>query len=92
MLSTIKCILFMMIILSLKTKLTLYLSFGWLIFSFFVATTYSKLNNQIIISWFDFYNVYWHIFFIVGSPVWLYWFLLRPYKWVKKILMKREKK
>jgi hypothetical protein len=92
MLSTIKCILFMMIMLSLKTKLTLYLSFGWLIFSFFVATTYSKLNNQIIISWFDFYNVYWHIFFIVGSPVWLYWFLLRPYKWVKKILMKREKK
>ena len=92
MLSTIKCILFMMIMLSLKTKLTLYLSFGWLIFSFFVATTYSKLNNQIIISWFDFYNVYWHIFFIVGSPVWLYWFLLRPYKWVKKILTKREKK
>ena len=92
MLSTIKCILFMMIMLSLKTKLTLYLSFGWLIFSFFVATTYSKLNNQIIISWFDFYNVYWHIFFIVGSPVWLYWFLLRPYKWVKKILIKREKK
>ena len=92
MLSTIKYILFMMIMLSLKTKLTLYLSFGWLLFSFFIATTYSKLNNQIIISWFDFYNVYWHIFFIVGSPVWLYWFLLRPYKWVKKILMKREKK
>ena len=92
MLSSIKYILFKMIMLSLKTKLTLYLSFGWLIFSFFVATTYSKLNNQIIISWFDFYNVYWHIFFIVGSPVWLYWFLLRPYKWVKKILMKREKK
>ena len=92
MLSCIKYILFKMITLTLKTKFTLYLSFGWLLFSFFIATTYSKLNNQIIISWFDFYNVYWHIFFIVGSPVWLYWFLLRPYKWVKKILMKREKK
>ena len=92
MLSCIKYILFKMITLTLKTKFTLYLSFGWLLFSFFIATTYSKLNNQIIISWFDFYNVYWHIFFIVGSPVWLYWFVLRPYKWVKKILMKREKK
>ena len=92
MLSCIKYILFKMITLTLKTKFTLYLSFGWLLFSFFIATTYSKLNNQIIISWFDFYNVYWHIFFIVGSPVWLYWFLLRPYKWVKKILIKREKK
>ena len=92
MLSCIKYILFKMITLTLKTKFTLYLSFGWLLFSFFIATTYSKLNNQIIISWFDFYNVYWHIFFIVGSPVWLYWFLLRPYKWVKKIFIKREKK
>ena len=92
MLSCIKYILFKMITLTLKTKFTLYLSFGWLLFSFFIATTYSKLNNQIIISWFDFYNVYWHIFFIVGSPVWLYWFVFRPYKWVKKILMKREKK
>ena len=92
MLSCIKYISFKMITLTLKTKFTLYLSFGWLLFSFFIATTYSKLNNQIIISWFDFYNVYWHLFFIVGSPVWLYWFLLKPYKWVKKILMKREKK
>lgn len=85
MLTPVKYILFKMIMLSLKTKFILYLNFGWLLFSFFVATTYSKLNNQIIIGWFDFYNVYWHIFFIVGSPVWLYWFAFRPYKWAKKI-------
>ena len=69
---------------SLKTRISFYLSCSWLLFSFFIATTYSKLNNQIIISWFDLYNVYWHIFFIVGAPVWIYWFALKPYKWIKK--------
>ncbi len=76
---------------SLKTRISFYLSGSWLLFSFFIATTYSKLNNQIFISWFDLYNVYWHIFFIVGAPVWIYWFALKPYKWIKKIRNKQKK-
>ena len=75
---------------SLKTRISFYLSGSWLLFSFFVATTYSKLNNQIIISWFDLYNVYWHIFFIFGTPVWLYWIILKPYKWIKRIRRKTK--
>ena len=76
---------------SLKTRISFYLSVSWLLFSFFIATTYSKLNNQIFISWFDLYNVYWHIFFIVAAPVWIYWFALKPYKWIKKIRNKQKK-
>ena len=75
---------------SLKTRISFYLSGSWLLFSFFIATTYSKLNNQIIISWFDLYNVYWHIFFIVGAPVWLYWIILKPYKWIKRMRPKTK--
>ena len=75
---------------SLKTRISFYLSCSWLLFSFFIATTYSKLNNQIIISWFDLYNVYWHIFFIVGTPVWLYWIILKPYKWIKRMRRKTK--
>ena len=75
---------------SLKTRISFYLSGSWLLFSFFIATTYSKLNNQIFISWFDLYNVYWHIFFIVGTPVWIYWFAIQPYKWIKKIRNKQK--
>ncbi len=74
-----------MINFSFKTKVRLYLSLFWIFFSFFIATTYSKLNGEIILSWFDFYNVYWHIFYIVSTPVWVYWIVIRPYKWVKKI-------
>ena len=74
-----------MINFSLKTKVRLYLSLFWIFFSFFIATTYSKLNGEIILSWFDFYNVYWHIFYLVSAPVWVYWIVIRPYKWVKKI-------
>jgi len=70
---------------SLKTRIGFYLSCSWLLLSFFIATTYSKLNNQIVLGWFDFLNVYWHIFYIVGAPVWLYWIVLRPYIWIKKI-------
>ncbi|MDA7441168.1 hypothetical protein N8823_04975 [Candidatus Pseudothioglobus singularis] len=77
-----------MIKLSLKTRVSFYLSGGWLLFSFFIATTYSKLNNQIIVGWFDLYNVYWHIFFIVGTPVWLYWFAIKPYQLIKNIRQK----
>ena len=75
---------------SLKTRISFYLSGSWLLFSFFIATTYSKLNNQIFISWFDLYNVYWHIFFIVGAPVWIYWFALKPYKWIKRMRSKTK--
>ena len=75
-----------MINFSFKTKVRLYLSLFWIFFSFFIATTYSKLNGEIILSWFDFYNVYWHIFYIVSTPVWVYWIVIRPYKWVKKII------
>ena len=75
---------------SLKTRISFYLSGSWLLFSFFIATTYSKLNNQIFISWFDLYNVYWHIFFIVGAPVWIYWIILKPYKWIKRIRPKTK--
>ena len=74
-----------MINFSFKTKVRLYLSLFWIFFSFFIATTYSKLNGEIIISWFDLYNVYWHIFYLVSAPVWIYWIVIRPYKWVKKI-------
>jgi len=74
-----------MINFSFKTKVRLYLSLFWIFFSFFIATTYSKLNGEIILSWFDFYNVYWHIFYLVSAPVWVYWIVIRPYKWVKKI-------
>ncbi len=74
-----------MINFSFKTKVRLYLSLFWIFFSFFIATTYSKLNGEIILSWFDFYNVYWHIFYLVNAPVWIYWIVIRPYKWVKKI-------
>jgi len=76
---------------SLKTRIAFYFSIFWLLFSFFIATTYSKLNNQIIISWFDLYNVYWHIFYIVGIPVWLYWIVIKPYNWIKKIRKTRAK-
>ena len=76
-----------MLELSLKTRISFYLSGGWL-----VATTYSKLNNQIIIGWFDLYNVYWHIFFIVGAPVWIYWFGLKPYNLIKKFRNMKDKK
>ena len=75
-----------MINFSFKTKVRLYLSLFWIFFSFFIATTYSKLNGEIILSWFDFYNVYWHIFYLVSTPVWVYWIVIRPYKWVKKII------
>ena len=75
-----------MINFSLKTKVRLYLSLFWIFFSFFIATTYSKLNGEIILSWFDLYNVYWHIFYLVSTPVWVYWIVIRPYKWVKKII------
>ena len=75
-----------MINFSFKTKVRLYLSLFWIFFSFFIATTYSKLNGEIILSWFDFYNVYWHIFYLVSAPVWIYWIVIRPYKWVKKIV------
>jgi len=78
-----------MIEFSLKTKISFYLSGGWLIFSFFIATTYSKLNNAIIVGWFDLYNVYWHIFYIVGTPVWIYWLVIRPYKLINKIRQKK---
>ncbi len=74
-----------MINFSFKTKVRLYLSLFWIFFSFFIATTYSKLNGEIILSWFDLYNVYWHIFYLVSAPVWIYWIVIRPYKWVKKI-------
>jgi len=74
-----------MINFSFKTKVRLYLSLFWIFFSFFIATTYSKLNGEIILSWFDLYNVYWHIFYIVSTPVWVYWIVIRPYKWIKKI-------
>ena len=80
-----------MIKFSLKTRISFYFSLAWLLFSFFVATTYSKLDNQLIISWFDFYNVYWHIFYIVGVPVWIYWLAIRPYNWIKKIRTKGKK-
>jgi len=80
-----------MISFSLKTRISFYFSIFWLLFSFFIATTYSKLNDQIIISWFDLYNVYWHIFYIVGSPVWIYWIVIKPYNWIKKIRKAREK-
>jgi len=76
---------------SLKTRISFYISILWMLFSFFVATTYSKLNDQIIISWFDLYNVYWHIFYIVGAPVWLYWVVIKPYNWFKKFKKKRAK-
>jgi len=79
-----------MIKLSLKTRIGLYVSGSWLLFSFFIATTYSKLNNQIIVGWFDLYNVYWHIFFIVGSPVWLYWLGMKPYQLIQKIRHKNK--
>ena len=75
---------------SLKTRISFYLSCCWLLFSFFIATTYSKLNNQIFISWFDLYNVYWHIFFIVGAPVWIYWIILKPYNWIKRMRPKTK--
>ena len=75
-----------MINFSFKTKVRLYLSLFWIFFSFFIATTYSKLNGEIILSWFDLYNVYWHIFYLVSAPVWIYWIVIRPYKWVKKII------
>ena len=74
-----------MINFSFKTKVRLYLSLFWIFFSFFIATTYSKLNGEIMISWFDLYNVYWHIFYLVSTPVWVYWIVIRPYKWIKKI-------
>ncbi len=74
-----------MINFSFKTKVRLYLSLFWIFFSFFIATTYSKLNGEIILSWFDLYNVYWHIFYLVSTPVWVYWIVIRPYKWIKKI-------
>ncbi len=73
-----------MINFSFKTKVRLYLSLFWIFFSFFIATTYSKLNGEIILSWFDLYNVYWHIFYLVSAPVWIYWIVILPYKWVKK--------
>jgi len=75
-----------MINFSFKTKVRLYLSLFWIFFSFFIATTYSKLNGEIIVSWFDLYNVYWHIFYLVSTPVWIYWIVIRPYKWIKKIV------
>ena len=75
-----------MINFSFKTKVRLYLSLFWIFFSFFIATTYSKLNGEIILSWFDLYNVYWHIFYLVSTPVWIYWIVIRPYKWIKKIV------
>ncbi len=78
-----------MIEFSLKTRISFYLSCGWLLFSFFIATTYSKLNNEIIVGWFDLYNVYWHIFYIVGAPVWIYWLVIRPYKLINKIRQKK---
>jgi len=81
-----------MISFSLKTRIAFYFSIFWLLFSFFIATTYSKLNDQIIISWFDLYNVYWHIFYIFGIPVWLYWIVIKPYNWIKKIRKMRAKK
>jgi len=80
-----------MISFSLKTRIAFYFSIFWLLFSFFIATTYSKLNDQIIISWFDLYNVYWHIFYIIGIPVWLYWIVIKPYNWIKKIRKARAK-
>jgi len=80
----------MMISFSLKTRISFYLSIFWILFSFFIATTYSKLNDQIIIGWFDLYNVYWHIFYIIGAPVWLYWIVIKPYYGIKKFV-KREK-
>jgi len=79
-----------MIELSLKTRISLYMSGSWLVFSFFIATTYSKLNNQIILGWFDLSNVYWHIFFIVGVPVWLYWLVIKPYQLIQKISHKNK--
>jgi len=78
-----------MIEFSLKTRISFYLSCCWLLFSFFIATTYSKLNNEIIVGWFDLYNVYWHIFYIVGAPVWIYWLVIRPYKLINKIRQKK---
>jgi len=75
-----------MINFSLKTKIRFYLSLLWIFFSFFIATTYSKLNGEIIVSWFDLYNVYWHIFYLISIPVWLYWIVIRPYKLIKKII------
>jgi hypothetical protein len=75
-----------MINFSLKTKIRFYLSLFWIFFSFFIATTYSKLNGEIILSWFDLYNVYWHIFYLVSTPVWIYWIVILPYKWIKKII------
>jgi hypothetical protein len=75
-----------MINFSLKTKIRFYLSLFWIFFSFFIATTYSKLNGEIILSWFDLYNFYWHIFYLVSTPVWIYWIVILPYKWIKKII------
>jgi len=73
-----------MIDFSLKTKISFYASILWLFFSFFIATTYSKLSGEIVASWFDFYNVYWNIFYLLSTPVWIYWIVIRPYNWIKK--------
>jgi hypothetical protein len=80
-----------MINFSLKTKVRFYLSLFWVFFSFFIATTYSKLNGEIIVSWFDLYNVYWHIFYLVSTPVWIYWIVILPYIWIKKIISSEKK-
>jgi len=81
-----------MISFSLKIRVSFYLSIFWILFSFFIASTYSKLNNEIIIRWFDLYNVYWHIFYIVGAPVWIYWIVIKPYYGIKKIRKMKSKK
>jgi len=73
-----------MISFSLKTKISFYASILWLFFSFFIATTYSKPSGEVIASWFDFYNVYWYIFYLLSTPVWIYWIVIRPYNWIKK--------
>ena len=80
-----------MINFSLKTRVSFYCSILWLFFSFFIATTYSKLSGEIILSRFDLYNFYGYIFYLVSTPVWLYWFIIWPYNWVKKIRKSRAK-
>jgi len=81
----------MMINFSLKTKISVYCSIFWLFFSFFIATTYSKLSGEIVLSWFDLYNFYGYIFYLVSTPVWLYWVAIKPYNWVKRRHKKQGK-
>ena len=62
-----------------KTRMIVVASIVWVVLSFIIADTYDSQYGGFY-GFFNFYNIDWGIFFLLVSPVWMYW----AYVWINK--------